>query len=110
MSSASCYCIYGVCGTCDASLFIDYVTEPVLHHETELIHQIEHSPDPTLHAWQVHQHPGVSEVFEIEQVTTQEAAEEAVSFWQAYFRSLGEIIVNGAHVCEVLNNEKPGLS
>jgi hypothetical protein len=106
VAQTTCYCIYGVCGTCDSSLFVDYVTESIQNHEMDVLQMIEHSPDQNLHAWQRYQHPGISDVFEIENMPTQEAAQEAVLFWRAYFSSIGEIIINGAHVCDSFTKEK----
>ncbi|EIS45551.1 hypothetical protein YPPY58_1755, partial [Yersinia pestis PY-58] len=54
-----------------------------------LLQQIELCPDQILHAWKISQNPQVSEVFEIEVVSSEEDAEEAVLFWKAYFSSLG---------------------
>lgn len=101
--NATCYCIYGVCGTRDYSLFIDYVSESIPAHKVYLLQQIERCPDQILHAWQTSQHPQVSEVFEIENVSSKEDAEEAVLFWRAYFSSLGETVIDGIHVGDAFN-------
>ncbi|PNM23078.1 hypothetical protein A6J66_002075 [Yersinia enterocolitica] len=98
MVSTGCYHIYGVCGTRDYSLFIDYVCESIPTHEMYLLQQIELCPDQILHDWQVSQNPQISEVFEIENVSSEEDAEEAVLFWRAYFSSLGETVIDGRHV------------
>ncbi len=98
MVRATCCCIYGVCGTRDYSLFIDYVYKSIPAHEMYLLQQIELCPDQILHAWKISQNPQVSEVFEIEIVSSEEDAEEAVLFWKAYFSSLGETVIDGRHV------------
>ncbi|WP_157968068.1 hypothetical protein [Edaphovirga cremea] len=103
MSTVTCYSIYAVCGTCDHSLFVDYVDGSLYTHETDLLQQIERCSHQTLHAWQMQHHPQISEIFEIENVFSKEAAEEAVSFWKAYFSSLGKNVIDSTHVCEVFN-------
>lgn len=97
---AYCYCIYGVCAHRDCSLFIDYVSEPIESREPILLQCLALSQDPSLRTWQAKEHPRASDIFEIECVKTLEDAKEAVSFWRAYFRSLGETIIDAAHVCD----------
>ncbi len=101
MTNASCYCIYGVCGVCDHSLFIDYIDGRMESRETHLLQQLACCPHQVLHAWQVQQHPQVTEVFEIEVVLSESAAEEAVLFWKEYFGSLGTIVIDASHMSEV---------
>ncbi|WP_413726322.1 hypothetical protein [Sodalis sp. RH16] len=103
MSHIPCFCIYGVCGTCDDSLLIDYLDKSIYTDETDLLLQIERCPYQALHAWQIRHHPQISEVFEIEKVFSKESAEEAITFWKAYFNSLGKIVISGTHFSEVLN-------
>lgn len=100
MTNASCYCIYGICGTGDHSLFIDYTAGQMETRETHLLQQLARCPHQALHAWQVLQHPQVSEVFEIEVVLSESAAEEAVLFWKGYFGSLGTTVIDASHVGE----------
>lgn len=101
MSRVSCYCIYGICGSCEHSLLIDYVDESIHTNETDILQQ--HCTHQALSDWQIRHHLQISEAFELEKVFSKEAAEEAVSFWKAYFISLGETVIEDTHVGEVSN-------
>ncbi|MGE4723107.1 hypothetical protein [Yersinia enterocolitica] len=68
-----------------------------------LLQQIEICPDQILHAWQINQNPQISEVFEIENVSSGEYAEEAVLFWEEYFSSLGGKVIDGRPVGDIFS-------
>jgi hypothetical protein len=98
MDRTTKYCIYGVCGISDHSLFVDYLDHSIHTREADVLQQMAHCSNQALRAWQVSQAPRVSDVFEIEAVFSKEAAEEAVAFWRVYFRFLGGTVIDGMHV------------
>lgn len=103
MDSTKKYCIYGVCGISDRSLFVDYVNDSIQTREADVLQQMARCPNQALRAWQISQDPRVSEVFEIETVSSEEAAEEAVAFWRVYFCFIGGTVIDGMHATNAFN-------
>jgi len=94
--------VFGVCRDQDSSLFIDYVADSPDHHRSDLLRHLRQAPHERLQAWQARGALNDADIFEIESVEGCEAAKEAVACWQAYFRSLGESIIDGGHLCDRL--------
>jgi hypothetical protein len=97
------YHIYAAHVAATYSLFIDYLIDEVTHNESTIRQRMQHASDTAL-AFFLRQCPSPEEVdvFEIESVSTEMAALDAVAFWRAYFRFIGDNVIEGAHVCDHL--------
>jgi hypothetical protein len=102
-SAGYSYHIYGVHSARSHSLFVDYLMEDVDASQALILQHIRNAPDETLHAWQERVSSNELDVFELEYVVGYDAAQEAVEFWRAYFRFLGEKIVEAGHVGDRLS-------
>lgn len=94
--------VFGVCPPTDYCLFVDYVLDDIKDHENSLLQRIQQTPDPALRVWREGTALQGADIFEIECVNDRESAQEAVEFWRAYFRSLGETIIKAEHLCDRL--------
>jgi 23S rRNA A1618 N6-methylase RlmF len=93
------YHIYGVCARDSGRMFIDYVGEAVEAHEQALLDRLSHSEAAPVRTLCQSVSSG-ADLFELEYVDTQTAAQESVAFWKEYLRALGETIVESGYVLD----------
>ncbi|MGC1547571.1 MAG: hypothetical protein WA777_03510 [Rhodanobacter sp.] len=99
---ATCYHIYGVCDGHNLCLFVDYLADDLTDHKRELLKRLRHSTDDALRRWHNSANLRDIDIFEIDCVDDQDAAQEAVVFWRGHFRALGETIIADGHLCDRL--------
>ncbi|HDR9511995.1 TPA: hypothetical protein QDC03_007238 [Burkholderia cepacia] len=98
------YHVFGVCCPQDFSLLVDYLVDDPAACEARLLQCIHGSCDPGLLNWPARDQVSAEDVFEIECVFSVTDAQEAVAFWRAYFRALGETVIDSAHLRDRLTD------
>lgn len=93
------YHVFGVCRNGDFSLFVDYIVDDLDGHRQDLLRRLYQASDQrAVHSWLAEGELRAVDIFEIECVNNKSAARDAVVFWRAYFRALGEIIIDADHL------------
>ncbi|QND85145.1 hypothetical protein [Chromobacterium vaccinii] len=92
------YRIYGASPARECSLLIDYVPASSDLDKIALLRHIQLAADEPLRSWPARDALQTDDLFEIECVSGQQAALRAVEFWRAYFRALGEPVIESGHL------------
>ncbi|CAB3765781.1 hypothetical protein [Paraburkholderia humisilvae] len=90
--------IFGVNAPDGHTLLIDYSADDPDRNGFAVLERIRRSADGGIADWRERERLGVADVFGIESVGSQQAAQLAVEFWRAYFRALGEIVIEASHL------------
>ncbi|BET64083.1 Uncharacterised protein [Yersinia pseudotuberculosis] len=96
------YHIYVIYIAKNCSLFVDYLFDDVDDNEPVLLQQIRNASDIKLQHWLENTSLQDMDVFEIELASSYTVAQEAVEFWNAYFRSIGISVIEIDHICDWL--------
>ncbi|SAL32830.1 hypothetical protein AWB69_02886 [Caballeronia udeis] len=94
--------IFGVHCCREFSLLVDYIIDDPDQHKSAVLQHVQRSSDSGLLSWNARESLQEDDVFGIECVGGRQAAEKAVEFWRAYFRALGEIVIDAGHLCDSL--------
>ena len=95
------FLVFGVQSHVDRSIFVDYRAGTWGPDAgTRVVQQLRGSDAGPLAAWPSRDALDADDAFEIECVSSQREACEAVDFWRACFRSYGAEVVAPAHLGE----------